>query len=107
MEPKEVKMEKENTSLATELIRELKSTSKRWFIAFIVVLSLWFATIGGFIIYLSLPIEETVTDKMLMITVTIIILEVIIMSARQTVTKTKTISRRGKRRKPARKGKRK
>lgn len=62
MEPKEVKMEKENTSLATELIRELKSTSKRWFIAFIVVLSLWFATIGGFIIYLSLPIEKTVTE---------------------------------------------
>lgn len=62
MEPKEVKMEKENTSLATELIRELKSTSKRWFIAFIVVLSLWFATIGGFIIYLSLPVEETVTE---------------------------------------------
>lgn len=63
MEPKEVKMEKENTSLATELIRELKSTSKRWFIAFIVVLSLWFATIGGFIIYLSLPIEETTTTE--------------------------------------------
>lgn len=62
MEPKEVTMEKENTSLATELIRELKSTSKRWFIAFIVVLSLWFATIGGFIIYLSLPVEETVTE---------------------------------------------
>ena len=55
-------MEKENTSLATELIRGLKSTSKRWFIAFIVVLSLWFATIGGFIIYLSLPVEETVTE---------------------------------------------
>lgn len=55
-------MEKENTSLATELIRKLKSTSKRWFIAFIVVLSLWFATIGGFIIYLSLPVEETVTE---------------------------------------------
>ena len=62
MEPKEVTMEKENTSLATELIRELKSKSKRWFIAFIVVLSLWFATIGGFIIYLSLPVEETVTE---------------------------------------------
>ena len=55
-------MEKENTSLATKLIRELKSTSKRWFIAFIVLLSLWFATIGGFIIYLSLPVEETVTE---------------------------------------------
>ena len=62
MEPKEVIMEKENTSLATELIRELKSTSRRWFIAFIVVLSLWFATIGGFIIYLSLPVEKTVTE---------------------------------------------
>lgn len=55
-------MEKENTSLATELIRELKSTSKRWFVAFIVVLSLWFATIGGFIIYLSLPVDETATE---------------------------------------------
>ena len=55
-------MEKENTSLATELIRELKSTSRRWFVAFIVVLSLWFATIGGFIIYLSLPVEETTME---------------------------------------------
>lgn len=55
-------MEKENTSLATELIRELKSTSKRWFVAFIVVLSLWFATIGGCIIYLSLPVEETTME---------------------------------------------
>lgn len=26
------------------------------------MLSLWFATIGGFIIYLSLPVEETVTE---------------------------------------------
>ena len=45
--------------LATELMHELKATSKRWFIAFLVVLGLWFATIGGFIWYISLPAEET------------------------------------------------
>lgn len=46
--------------LALEMLKELKATSKRWFIAFIVVLALWFATIAGFIIYeyYSLPVEE-------------------------------------------------
>lgn len=52
-------MEKQEMKLATELMHELKMSSKRWFIAFLVVLSLWFATIGGFIWYISLPIEET------------------------------------------------
>lgn len=45
-------------NLATELLRELKAQSKRWFIAFLVVLILWFATIGVFIWYVSLPTEE-------------------------------------------------
>ena len=49
-------MEKE--TLATELIHELKAQSKRWFVAFIVVLALWFGTIGVFIWYISLPIDE-------------------------------------------------
>ena len=49
-------MEKE--TLATELIHELKAQSKRWFIAFLVVLALWFGTIGAFIWYISLPVEE-------------------------------------------------
>lgn len=48
----------ENETLATELLHELKVTSKRWFIAFITVLVLWFATIGVFIWYISLPVEE-------------------------------------------------
>lgn len=48
-------------TLATELIKELRASSKRWFIAFIVVLVLWFATIGIFVWYLNQPIEETET----------------------------------------------
>lgn len=53
------KLEKQELKLATELMHELKATSKRWFIAFLVVLGLWFATIGVFIWYISLPVEET------------------------------------------------
>lgn len=52
-------MDNQEMNLATELMHELKATSKRWFIAFLVVLGLWFATIGGFIWYISLPTEET------------------------------------------------
>lgn len=48
----------ENETLATEILHELKASSKRWFIAFLVVLVLWFATIGAFIWYISLPVEE-------------------------------------------------
>ena len=52
----------ENPTLATELIHEIKAQSKRWFIAFIVVLILWFSTIGVFFWYVSLPIDETTVD---------------------------------------------
>lgn len=52
----------ENTPLATELIHEIKAQSKRWFIAFIISLLLWFSTIGVFFWYISLPVDdETVT----------------------------------------------
>ena len=53
----------DNETLATEMIREIRATSKRWFIAFLVTLGLWFATIIGFILYeyYSLPVEDTVT----------------------------------------------
>ena len=44
-------------NLATELLHELKASAKRWFVAFIVVLCLWFATIGAFLWYISLPVE--------------------------------------------------
>lgn len=52
----------DNETLATEMLREIKATSKRWFIAFIVTLCLWFATIIGFIAYeyYTTP-EDTVT----------------------------------------------
>jgi len=52
-------MEKE--TLATEMLKELKSNAKRWFISFIIVLMLWFATIGVFIWYINQPIEEIET----------------------------------------------
>lgn len=53
----------ENDTLATEMLRELKSNGRRWFIAFLVVLFLWFATIGAFLWYISLPIEETTVEQ--------------------------------------------
>lgn len=48
----------EQETLATELLHEVKAQSKRWFTAFIIVLVLWFATIGAFLWYISLPVEE-------------------------------------------------
>lgn len=54
-------MEMDNTTLATELLHEVKMAGRRWFIAFIVVLVLWFATIGVFIWYITLPVEEEIT----------------------------------------------
>lgn len=53
----------ENETLATEMLHELKSNSRRWFIAFLVVLTLWFATIGAFLWYISLPVEETSVEQ--------------------------------------------
>lgn len=47
-----------NETLATEMLKEIKATSRRWFIAFIVTLCLWFGTIGVFIWYISLPVDE-------------------------------------------------
>ena len=49
----------EKEPLALEMLKELKANSKRNFIAFVVVLILWFATIGIFIWYINQPIEET------------------------------------------------
>lgn len=52
----------DDNKLATELLSEMKASAKRWFIAFVIVLCLWFATIAGFLWYISLPVdEETVT----------------------------------------------
>ena len=50
---------KEEESLATEMLRELKAKSKRWFIISIVELVLLLFTITLFIAYLNTPIEDT------------------------------------------------
>lgn len=56
-----MKKEVKEETLATEMLREIKAQSKRWFISFIIVLMLWFATIGVFIWYINQPIEEIET----------------------------------------------
>lgn len=48
----------EEKNFATEILKELKATNKRLFIALIVVTTLWFATIGGFLWYNSLPVDS-------------------------------------------------
>ena len=55
----------DNETLAIEMIREIRATSKRWFIAFIVTLCLWFATIAGFILYeyYTIPVEEVMVEN--------------------------------------------
>lgn len=50
-------------TLASEMLSELKASNRRWFIAFVVVLVLWFATIGVFLWYISLPVEEIAVDQ--------------------------------------------
>ena len=48
----------ENETFATEMLRELKTSNRRWFVSFLIVLTLWFATIGAFLWYISLPMED-------------------------------------------------
>lgn len=50
-------MDKEGTTLATEILQELKASTRRWFIAFLVMLGVECATIAGFIWYISLPTD--------------------------------------------------
>lgn len=51
----------ENETLATEMLREIKAQTKRWFIISIILLVLWFTTIGLFVWYIYQPIEEVET----------------------------------------------
>ena len=53
----------ENQTLATELLRELKASNRRWFIAFLIALTFWIATIGAFLYYISLPVDEITVDQ--------------------------------------------
>ena len=50
----------ETQTLATELLHELKASAKRWFIIAVIELFVILAMAGGFVWYLSLPIEEEV-----------------------------------------------
>lgn len=53
-------MENETHTLATELLHELKASAKRWFIIAVIELIVILSMAGGFIWYLSLPVEEEV-----------------------------------------------
>lgn len=50
---KEIEQDTSDNSLAFELLQEVKRQTKRWTVAFFVVVALWAATIGGFIWYLN------------------------------------------------------
>lgn len=52
----------EYEKLATELLHELKASSKRWFIAFCIMVVVEILTIAGFLWYISLPVEEYTTE---------------------------------------------
>ena len=52
-----------NEKFATELLHEVKSNAKRWFIAFCIMVVLEVVTIIGFIWYITLPIEEATTTE--------------------------------------------
>lgn len=52
----------DNETLATELLHELKASSKRWFMAFCIMVVVELLTIGGFLWYISLPVEEYTTS---------------------------------------------
>lgn len=50
---------KVNENLASELLNEVRVQAKRWFIAFCVMVLIEAATIGVFVWYISLPIDDT------------------------------------------------
>ena len=54
-------MEEDKQSLASELLHEVKATSKRWFILFIITLLMLFGTNMAWLYAWNLPTEETTT----------------------------------------------
>ena len=54
---KGIKME-EKTTLASELLHELKLSARRWFIIAVIELVILVSLVGGFIWYISLPVED-------------------------------------------------
>lgn len=46
---------------ATEILHELKASSRRWFVAFCIMVGLEIATLISFMWYISLPVDESTT----------------------------------------------
>lgn len=51
----------EDNTLAMELLHQLKSSMKKWFIAFIIVLIMFFASNIAWLYAWNLPVESTTT----------------------------------------------
>lgn len=58
---KEVKELKEK-SFALEILKDYKKSNKRLFAIILVILSMWFATIGAFIYYINTVDYEEITE---------------------------------------------
>ncbi len=56
-------MDKEGTTLATEIFQELKASVRRWFIAFLVMCAIEVCTVAGFLWYISLPVDEVAVEN--------------------------------------------
>lgn len=56
-------MDKEGTTLATEIFQELKASARRWFIAFLVMVGVEISTVAGFLWYISLPVDEVTIEN--------------------------------------------
>lgn len=56
-------MDNKETTLASELLREVKLSARRWFIAFCIMVALEIATIAGFMWYMSLPVDEVTIEN--------------------------------------------
>ena len=55
-------MGEENNSLATELLKEVKASAKRWFLISIIELVIIVVIVIGFLIHAGLPTEEILVD---------------------------------------------
>lgn len=52
----------EDMSLASELLHEVKASARRWFIIALIELGLILSMAAGFVWYVTLPVEETLTE---------------------------------------------
>ena len=50
-------MDEDGTKLASEILAEVKQNTRRWFLAFCIMVVLELATIIGFMWYISLPTD--------------------------------------------------